>query len=103
MDGRIGGTPPMGCHCDAQRHVTMARRSRDRVTIDLCGIGDAARSAAQARDMTLAVFARQALIAAVPSNVGALLPHIEPRSELGDTDLPPSAVPTIKPKSGLQD
>jgi hypothetical protein len=59
----------------------MARCSRDRVTIDLCGVGDAARAAAQASDATLAVFARQALIAALPSNVGALLPHIEPRGK----------------------
>jgi hypothetical protein len=85
MDGRMGGTPPMGCHCDAQRQVAMAARSRDRVTIDLCGIGDAARAAAQARDTTLAVFARQALIAALPSNVGALLPQVEPRGEVGGT------------------
>jgi hypothetical protein len=63
----------------------MARRSRDRVTIDLCGIGDAARAAAHARGTTLAVFARQALIAALPSNVGAPLPHVKPRSELGGT------------------
>ena len=75
----------MGCHCDAQRHVVMARRSRDRVTIDLCGIGDAARAAAQARDTTLAVFARQALIAALPSEVGAVLPYVEPRGEVGAT------------------
>jgi hypothetical protein len=75
----------VGCHCVVQRHVVMARRSRDRVTIDLCGVGDAARAAAQARDTTLAVFARQALIAALPSNVGALLPHIEPRGEVGGT------------------
>ena len=61
----------------------MTRRSRDRVTIDLCGIGDAARAAAQARGTTLAVFARQALIAALPSNVGALLPQVEPRGEVG--------------------
>ncbi len=85
MDGRIGGTPPVGCHCDLQRHVVMARRSRDRVTIDLCGIGDAARAAAQATDTTLAVFARQALGAALPSNVGALLPQVEPRREPGGT------------------
>jgi hypothetical protein len=83
MDGRIGGTPPVGCHCDAQRPVVMAQRSRDRVTIDLCGIGDAARAAAQARDTTLAVFARQALIAALPPDVGALLPQVEPRGEVG--------------------
>jgi hypothetical protein len=76
----------MGCHCDAQRHVTMARRSRDRVTIDLCGIGDAARAAAQERDTTLAVFARQALIAALASSGGALLlPQVESRSEAAGT------------------
>jgi hypothetical protein len=73
----------VGCHCDVQWHVTMSRRSRDRVTIDLCGIGDAARAAAQANGATLAVFARQALIAALPSNVGALLPQVGPRSEAG--------------------
>ena len=56
----------------------MAQRSRDRVTIDLCGIGDAARAAAQARDATLAVFARQALIAALPADAAGLLPRTEP-------------------------
>ena len=85
MDGRIGGTPPMGCHCDVQRHVAMARRSRDRVTIDLCGIGDAARAAAQARGATLAIFARQALIAALPADAAALLPRAEPRRDAGGT------------------
>ena len=63
----------------------MARRSRDRVTIDLCGIGDAARAAAQARDTMLAVFARQALIAALPSGASALLPNAEPRGEVAGT------------------
>jgi hypothetical protein len=63
----------------------MSLRSRDRVTIDLCGIGDAARAAAQASDTTLAVFVRQALIAALPSDVGALLPQVEPRSEVEGT------------------
>jgi hypothetical protein len=85
MEGRIGGTPPVGCHCVAQRHLVMARRSRDRVTIDLCGIGDAARAAAQSNNTTLAVFARQALIAALPSDVGALLPRAEPRGEVEGT------------------
>jgi hypothetical protein len=85
MDGRIGGTPPMGCHCVVQWRVAMARRSRDRVTIDLCGIGDAARAAAQANGATLAVFARQALIAALPSNIGAVLPRAELRGEVGGT------------------
>ena len=61
----------------------MARRSRDRVTIDLCGIGDAARAAAQTRGATLAIFARQALIAALPADAAARLPRTEPRSEGG--------------------
>jgi hypothetical protein len=56
----------------------MATRSRDRVTIDLCGIGDAARAAAAARGATLAVFARQALIAALPADAATLLPRAEP-------------------------
>jgi hypothetical protein len=77
----------VGCHSGAQRHVAMARRSRDRVTIDLCGIGDAARAAAQARNTTLAVFARQALVAALPANVDALPPRAEPRGEPGGTTI----------------
>jgi len=85
MDGRIGGTPPVGCQRGLRWQVAMSRRSRDRVTIDLCGIGDAARAAAQASDATLAVFARQALIAALPSDVRASLPQVEPRGEVGGT------------------
>ena len=40
----------------------MASASRDRVSIDLRGIGDAVRTAAAARGDTLAAFARQALV-----------------------------------------
>ena len=75
----------MGCHCDAQRHDAMAQRSRDRVTIDLCGIGDAARAAAQACDATLAVFARQALIAALPPDATVLPTRAEPHGTTGGT------------------
>jgi hypothetical protein len=63
----------------------MARRSRDRVTIDLCGIGDAARAAAHARDTTLAVFARQALIAALPTQAAALLPRADLHGNVAST------------------
>lgn len=42
----------------------MADSSRDRVTIDLRGIGDAVRLAAARSGQTMAAFARQALIAA---------------------------------------
>ena len=69
----------------ASRFVHGSMRSRDRVTIDLCGIGDAARAAARARGMTLALFARQALIAALPDDAAAMLPCAEPSADLGGT------------------
>lgn len=43
----------------------MGGASRDRVTIDLAGIGDAVRANAAARGLTLAAFARQALVGAL--------------------------------------
>ena len=52
----------------------MAASSRDRVTIDLRGIGGAVRAAADSRNSTLALFARQALVAALPSGDGPGLP-----------------------------
>jgi hypothetical protein len=63
----------------------MARRARDRVTIDLCGIADAVRAAAQARDVTVAVFARQTLIAALPADVATLLPRTEAHGDVSGT------------------
>ena len=60
----------------------MASPARDRVTIDLCGIGEAARSAARARGATLSVFARQSLIAALPSDATALTPTTAPRADV---------------------
>ena len=41
----------------------MAGSSRDRVTIDLRGIGDSVRSAAAGRGQTVATFARHSLVA----------------------------------------
>lgn len=52
----------MACH---RGDRAVAPVLRDRVTIDLCGIGDAARQAAQVRGTTLSVFARLALIDAI--------------------------------------
>ena len=75
----------MGCHCGPQWHVAMAKRPRDRVPIDLCGIGDAARAAAKARDATLALFARQALIAALPADTAPRQPPLEPRRNASGT------------------
>jgi hypothetical protein len=63
----------------------MTARPRDRVTIDLCGIGDAARATARTRGVPLALFARQALIAALPGDSVAMLPRAEPSSDFGGT------------------
>lgn len=63
----------------------MAARSRDRVTIDLCGIGDASRAAARTRGTTLAVFARQALLTALPDEATVMLPRAEPSADLTAT------------------
>lgn len=43
----------------------MALSSRDRVGVDLRGIGDAVRAAARARHSTIAAFAREALVEAI--------------------------------------
>lgn len=43
----------------------MAPTSRDRVGVDLRGIGDAVRTAARARQSTVAAFAREALVEAI--------------------------------------
>lgn len=50
----------------------MARSSRERVTIDLRGIGDAVRAAAVGRGQTLAAYARQALVAATNTQPPAM-------------------------------
>jgi len=85
VDGRIGGTPPDGCRAAPMGALVMAARSRDRVTIDLCGIGDAARAAARTRGIPLALFARQALIAALPGDAVEMPPRADPSFELGGT------------------
>jgi hypothetical protein len=65
--------------------LVMAQGSRDRVTIDPCGIGAAARAAVQAGGRTLSVFARQARIAALPANTTALLAQSAPQGEFAGT------------------
>lgn len=89
MDGRIGGTPANGCHVVCHRFgCAMAAALRDRVTIDLRGIGNAVREAAKCRGATLAVFARQAL-------VDAMGPRAAVATSLGFTP-PGSALGTVK-------
>jgi len=62
----------------------MAQTSRDRVGVDLRGIGDAVRAAARARQITLAALAREALVEAVgPRST----PPIEPASTLDPSEV----------------
>jgi hypothetical protein len=62
MDGRIGGPPVNGCQVASGARIDMAGASRDRVTIDLRGIGDAVRAAAACRGMGAAQLVRRAIV-----------------------------------------
>jgi hypothetical protein len=61
MDGRKGCTPVNGCHPPPSARFGMSGVSRDRVTIDLRGIGPLVRAAASARRLRVAAYARLAL------------------------------------------
>jgi hypothetical protein len=54
MDGRKGCTPVNGCHSFRCARFVMASASRDRVTIDLRGIGPSVRAAASAGRLRVA-------------------------------------------------
>ena len=62
MDGRIGVPPVNGCHAASDARFDVASPSRDRVTIDLRGIGDAVRAAAASRGMGVAQLVRRAVV-----------------------------------------
>lgn len=62
MDGRIGGPPVNGCHAASGARFDVASPSRDRVTIDLRGIGDAVHAAAACRGMGVAQLVRRAVV-----------------------------------------
>jgi hypothetical protein len=66
----------------------MAKSSRERVTIDLRGIGDAVRAAAAGRGQTLAAYARAALVAAADSQPPAIQ-RLEPPAPRRLRDHPP--------------
>lgn len=51
----------------------MAGSTRDRVTVDLRGIGEAVRGAARARGTTVAALARQALLGALDASPAAVI------------------------------
>jgi len=66
MDGRIGWSPAVGCQrALVGGSLAVGSASRDRIAIELGGIGDAVRSSAAGRGLTVAAFARQALVGAL--------------------------------------
>ena len=82
MGGRIGCPPVNGCHPFRSARFGMASTSRDRVTIDLRGIGPLVRAAASARRLRLAAYARLAL-AEASNQAAAPLP---PASAIAHAD-----------------
>ena len=62
----------------------MALASRDRVGVDLRGIGDAVRAAARVRQITIAAFAREALVEAIgrPSTLPEIIASEFGRAEI---------------------
>ena len=73
MDGRIGGPPVNGCHGASDVRFDVASPSRDRVTIDLRGIGDAVRAAAACRGMGVAQLVRRAIVMSVDLHATAVV------------------------------
>jgi len=78
IDGRIGVPPVNGCQLASGATFDMAGTSRDRVTIDLRGIGDAVRGAAACRGMGVAQLVRRAIVMSLDLRVTA---EAAPRSD----------------------
>jgi hypothetical protein len=79
-----------GCHTGSGARSDMASPSRDRVTIDLRGIGDAVRAAAACRGMGVAQLVRRALVMSLDLRATATVAPVNPGSD-GQT---PDQVPT---------
>jgi hypothetical protein len=82
MVGRKGCTPVNGCRPFGAARFVMASDSRDRVTIDLRGIGPSVRAAASERRLRLAAYARLTL-AEASNQAAAPLP---PASSIAHAD-----------------
>ena len=93
MDGRIGGPPVNGCHAASGAKFDMASPSRDRVTIDLRGIGDAVRAAAACRGMGVAQLVRRAVVMSLDLHAPAKVVPID----RGSDRQTPDQVPTREP------
>jgi hypothetical protein len=81
MDGRIGGAPVNGCRTASGVRFDMAVVSRDRVTIDLRGIGDAVRAAAACRGMGVAQLVRRAVVMSLDLHATASVAPTDPGSD----------------------
>ena len=89
MDGRIGCTPVNGCHAASGARFDVASPSRDRVTIDLRGIGDAVRAAAACRGMGVAQLVRRAVVMSLDLRAPA---SVAPTDKGSDGQTPGQAV-----------
>ena len=90
MDGRIGGPPVNGCHAASGARFDMASPSRDRVTIDLRGIGDAVRAAAACRGMGVAQLVRRALVMSLALRATATVAPVKGGSDGPTPDQAPA-------------
>ena len=68
--------PVNGCHASRTARLDMASASRDRVTIDLRGIGPSVRAAASTRRLRVAAYARLALAEVSNQPVAPSLPAL---------------------------
>jgi hypothetical protein len=90
MDGRIGCPPVNGCHLASGARFDVASHSRDRVTIDLRGIGDAVRAAAACRGMGVAQLVRRALVMSLDLRATAAVASMKRGSDGQTPDLVPT-------------
>jgi hypothetical protein len=79
-----------GCHAASDARFDVAGPSRDRVTIDLRGIGDAVRAAAACRGMGVAQLVRRALVMSLDLRATATVAPVNP----GSDSQTPDQIPT---------
>ena len=66
---RLPGQPQTAAGASARGERDSATHARDRLTVDLRGIGSAVKAEAAARHLTLAAFARMAMVASLKQTV----------------------------------
>ena len=84
-----------GCHVASGARFEVAGTSRDRVTIDLRGIGDAVRAAAAVRGMGVAQLVRRALVMSLDLRATATVASVKGGSD-GQTPARETAKLTLR-------